>query len=161
MKTILTIIISVLAINITIAQNPNNAPFLGTWEFQENNKIFRINIWENQTNDGIDGHYWLIELDANGNETIIDQSDKEKIDGCNCSWSEAFSAYSKDGEELRGLIRDVTPLPKDRTWIDGLLSMSIQENNPTAAHWIVSYDGPIYFEARFQIPTNCILTKVE
>ena len=35
MKTILTIIISVLAINTNIAQNPNNQPFLGTWEVQE------------------------------------------------------------------------------------------------------------------------------
>ena len=126
-----------------------------------NNKIFRVNIWENETNDGIDGHYWLIEVDANNNETIIDQSNKEIIDGCNCSWNEAFSLGSPDGITATGLIRDVTPLPKDITWIDGLLSMSIQQSNQTTAHWIVSYDGPIHYEARFQIPTNCILTKVD
>ena len=169
MKKIISISVLFLVVFLMAASTPPNLDsdldkFIGIWEYKKDSKIFRIEIWKNQEDTGIKGHYWLLVIDRTGMEQIIDQSNKEILTSSNKFWTEAFSAYSKDGIELRGLIRDVTPLPKDVTWIDGLLKMTIiaqPKGTPKKAHWMVRYEGPIYYDARFQIPTNCILTKVE
>ena len=169
MKKIINISFLFLGVFMLASSTPNNLDpnldaFIGVWEYKNDNNIFRVEIWKNQEGTGVNGHYWLIETDGAGQEQIIDQSNKEILKDSNEFWTEAFSAYSKDGIELRGLIRDVTPLPKDVTWIDGLLKMTIiaqPPGTPKKAHWIVRYDGFVYYDARFQIPTNCILTKVE
>lgn len=143
--------------------DPNLEAFIGIWEYKNENNLFRVEIRKNHDGTSVFGHYWLIEINNAGEEIIIDQSSKEILEGSDEFWTEAFSGYSKDGIELRGLIRDVTPQPKDVNWIDGLLKMTItnQSLEPLKAHWRVTYDGPIFYDARFQIPTNCILSKVE
>ena len=49
----------------------HNLPFVGTWEYQDGNDIFRINIWED--GEDLKGDYWFIEVN-NGIETIICES---------------------------------------------------------------------------------------
>ena len=81
MKNIFIITISFLFSNICIAQNSD--VLLGTWQKQTNNQIFRIELeketgqYENGTPRSIIlGNFQIIELDANGNESIILNSDQ-------------------------------------------------------------------------------------
>ena len=87
-----------------LAQNPNHTPFIGTWEYQENNQIFRVLIYE----DGNDlkGDYWLIEID-NGNETILYESDYSAPNS-NFNWGYAIFGGSNDGNLMYAKIDDNT-----------------------------------------------------
>lgn len=56
--------------------NSQNAPYIGTWEYQNGNQIFRLIIWENSQPNPFDDLYYLIGryemVEKNNNsETII------------------------------------------------------------------------------------------
>lgn len=74
----------------------SNAPFVGTWNYQNGNQIFQLIIWEDSEpslNDGsycLRGHYKMIDL-SSGNPTIIYKSDSDAPVGL--KWPSAFIGH--------------------------------------------------------------------
>ncbi|MBF8151606.1 hypothetical protein ITJ86_17025 [Winogradskyella sp. F6397] len=151
-----------------LAQNPNHAPFIGTWEYQENNQIFRVTIYE----DGNDlkGDYLLLEID-NGNETIIYESDYSAPNS-DFNWGYAIFGGSNDGNLMYAKIDDnsigyengVASRKRKR----GSLGLTIQPQTcstcPITAEWKVAELQGLKITGEpenYNIPTDIILTKVE
>ena len=169
MKTYIYIIITLISLS-TFNTNAQDI-FLGTWEHQEGNEIFRITLWQDaEDSTYILGHYEKVQF-VNGIETYIYSSDKEVFIGNNDWWLTAAIA-TKDGnnEKIAGTFTDNTvngSLYKKHKV--GYVEIEILTNsgglNPTiTAHWKVerkSYQGLIINEApEFSVPTDIILTKV-
>ena len=131
----------------------NFTPFLGTWEYQNANQIFRITLWkENMVEyengnlpsfyrDKIKGHFEMVEIGQQGQqfETIIYTSDKP-IGTSGQYYPPVINAGSIDGISVRCQF-----------------SLDIISNNPTQAVLKVkslSMSGDTY-----NIPSNITMTK--
>jgi hypothetical protein len=161
-----TILIVCLVTNTTVAQSI----FEGTWEYQQGNDIFRVILWEDSRDDGSDvikGHYEKVSVDANGNETFIFSSDKDKFLGANTSWLPFIIYSSGNNQKISGSFTDNTV---DQNLFDQqkrgkfrmtILSNSGGNNSPITAKWeIEEVNGAKIKESpNFSVPTNVILTK--
>ncbi|WP_157717128.1 DUF6705 family protein [Formosa sp. Hel1_31_208] len=150
--------------------------FIGTWEHQVGNEIFRVILWENGESDAngniqISGHYEKVQVTSNGLGTLeqyIYCSDKEKFEGNNSGWLPFVIWLGGDNQSVGGTINDNTV--DDSIYYHlkkGALTMEIITNSggTVTASWKIerkSYQGVKMNEApEFSVPTDVILTKVE
>ena len=151
------------------------ANFLGTWEYQTGNTIFRITLTkitkEEHKNgnrpsfymDAIEGHYKKVEVDNNGNETTIYTSQK-KMGTSNTDWPHSIYGDTNNGVKLNALIYDNSITPSNGfVAIRGKLKCEIIPNtNPKQMTWKVTLPQGMYGSNQpttFNIPTDIILTK--
>jgi len=150
--------------------------FIGTWEHQVGNEIFRVTLWENDepVPNGtmeIMGHYEKVQVTSSGLGTLeqyIYCSDKEKFEGNNSSWLPFVIWLGGDNQSVGGTINDNTV--EDTTYYHlkkGVLTMEILTNSggTVTASWKVErkkYQGVKNNEApEFSVPTDIVLTKVD
>ena len=169
MKIIFYSFISTMISLSTLSTNAQNI-FLGTWEHQNGNEVFRIVLWEDPLdNNSIKGHYKMVQIE-NGLETIIYSSNKNEHIGINEAKLPFVIYGSANNQTLIGLFYDNTIDSNQYHFLKkGSLHLEILTNsgglNPTiTAHWKVerkSYQGLIINEApEFSVPTDIILTKI-
>ncbi len=171
MKTIFYFltIISFLSCKAQVLSGPNtnhNLTFVGTWEYQSGNEIFRINIWED--GEYLKGDYWFIEVN-NGVETIICESDY------NVPGTDVYNGYVIFGSSLDSIkmgfqIDDNTINCENglnaRKTLFGHGRLVIQSGClgcPITAIWQVERSKGILIEGdptEFSVPNNVIMTKV-
>jgi hypothetical protein len=151
------------------------ANFLGTWEHQNGNTIFRITLTKltkHQVKNGnrpsffwdaIEGHFEKVEVDINGNETIIYTSQK-KMGQTITDWPSVIYGSSNDGLKLNSQIDDnsITPVG-EYFYITGKLQCEVIPNtNPKRMTWKVTLPQGIYGTNQpttFNIPTDITLEK--
>lgn len=156
----------------------NFTPFLGTWEWQDNNQIFRITLWKEEYNenengnrpsffwDEIKGHFELVEIGQSGGqfETTIYTSQR-KIGQSNTDWFPVIDGASNNGINFEGLIYD-NSVPYDPNYITGvrgnLILTIIPNSQPQQMDWKVTLPQGMYGTdqpTEFNIPTDIVLTK--
>ncbi len=155
------------------------SPFLGTWEWQSGNRIFKVTLWkeayvENQNGnrpsfyeDVIKGHFEMIHVSQGSQpwQTVMYTSQK-KIGQSTSDWFPVISGASHDGNNFRGIIYDnsVPYNPEYSTGVRGNLELSIVQNtSPMQLHWNVTLPQGTYGTdqpTEFNIPTIMILKKV-
>jgi len=146
----------------------NLAPFIGVWESQTGNQIFRVNFYED--NSYLKGDYELVQV-SNGTEIILYKSDYY-VSGTNLHFGYAIYGGSSNGIVLGASIDDNSIDYQngiaDRKRKKGNLKFTIQSQNcttcPLTAEWKVtpwkgirSTDEP----ENYNIPTDIVMTKVE
>ncbi|WP_299130328.1 DUF6705 family protein [uncultured Winogradskyella sp.] len=146
----------------------NLTPFIGTWEYQEGNQIFRVTIYEDNLH--LKGDYWLIEV-INGAETILYESDYY-APGTDFHWGYTIFGGSNDGNLMGAKIDDnsigyengVASRKRKR----GSLSLTIQQqsclNCPVTAEWKVTELQGLKITGEsenYNIPKDIIMTKME
>ena len=158
--------------------NNNFVPFLGTWEHQSGNQIFRITLWKEEYNenengnrpsffwDEIKGHFEMVEIGQSGEqlETTIYTSQR-KIGQSNTDWFPVIDGASNNGINFEGLIYD-NSVPYDPSYITGvrgnLILIIIPNSQPQQMDWKVTLPQGMYGidqSTEFNIPTDIVLTK--
>ena len=145
--------------------------FLGTWEYQNNNTIFRVHFTKltkkefgngnspSYYSDMIIGHYIKVEVLPNGDENIIYTSDKPVLNDAERNhWPEDVIIFSDTsiGIGLSGSIMD--NVEDDNLQWGTLTCEIIQGSNPSQMTWKV--DGYNLGGRNFRIPTDIIMTKI-
>ncbi|PTX58557.1 hypothetical protein C8N46_11348 [Kordia periserrulae] len=147
----------------TVSQNINT-PFVGTWEWENGNQIFRIQLFLDEDGD-IGGHYSLLQTNSNGIPTVIYKSNKDIGHGLTYG---SVIYGSSNGTLLKAGIDDNTINNPNYTHISGSLTMEIINTgncigcSPTAT-WKIKEKKDLRLETddrTFNIPTDIILTKV-
>lgn len=172
MKTIFYILlfIPIISCKAQVLNNPNinhNLPFVGTWEYQNGNDIFRINMWEDE--EDLKGDYWFIEVN-NGVETIICESNYN-IPGTDVYRGSVLFGGSNDGTIMGLQIDDNTINCESglnyRKRLYGNASLTMQNPEctscPVTALWKVQRMRGIRIgdqPTEFSVPNNVIMTKV-
>ena len=164
--TILILTLLIFNSQHVLAQEENYTPFIGTWEWQNGNEVFRVTLFENSYL-GLVGHYEMVQQN-NGLETIVFTS--KKVVSSNEVWPPFVISGRVGINAFAGTIRDNTV---DASLYNsekiGQVVIEILNNsgglNPTiTARWKVErkkYQGLIINEApEFSVPTDIILTKV-
>ena len=168
MKTIIYSILFVLISINTLAQNENISPFIGTWEWQEDNKRFIVEIYYKYGN-ALEGNFKMEETTANGLTSVIYTSNKliGTIGEVNY-YNHGFSGHSENGVFLWGTIVDrVLCGDGFHTPKMGSLGLTIQSSCstcPTTATWVIEGTYGLHLESEpdeFTIPTDIILTKID
>jgi hypothetical protein len=150
----------------------NFTPFLGTWEWQDNNQIFRITLWKEDMveyengnlpsfyMDEIQGHFEMVEIGQQGQqfETVIYTSDKP-IGTSSQYYPPVIHGDSVDGLIAGGTILDNSNInPSNYFGVRCQFSLDIIPNtNPNQAVFKVkslSMSGDTY-----NIPSNITMTK--
>lgn len=168
MKHILTFFIVLTLTNFVKAQNSNitatQDSFVGTWEWHDNNQIFRLILSRKDNNKGYDGHFMMIHT-TNGSETIIYNSNKVMNYGI--YWWPVISGGSLDGINFSGSIIDnsVVLNQEFNTYPQGRLKMTIIpetcSNCPPSLIWKVYFQDIVPSGMPdFNIPIDLILTKI-
>lgn len=165
-KIIITVILLVGFISTNSFGQLNDNAMVGTWEAElSNNRIFRIVVFEVTQGDenylsfaNLQGHFTMIQLDSNGNESTIYTSNRDMCDGCNMNYPPALWLNTDGGSQVSGFIND-----NSSSWqvSDGYIKINYIENNPLKVSWLVHQDGSMISRpARpLNIPTDLILTK--
>jgi hypothetical protein len=167
MKNILIIITLITSINTfsqTISVNPTRNDFLGTWEWQNNNVIFRVNFFNESDGDGtfsLGGHFTMLESDNNGNETILFTSDRP-IENTNQNWLPMINGgrYLDYIDSYRFSLRDNTTNDFLLGTLD-LKFLDVPNGSPLQISWKLRIDGMANEDQNFNVPTDITLTKVE
>jgi hypothetical protein len=152
--------------------NNNFDPFLGTWQWQDNNQIFRITLWKEQEiesynginnpvyyMDKIQGHFEMVEVGQQGQqfETVIYTSDKP-IGTSSQYYPPVINGSSYDGISAGGLLIDNSNInPSNYFGVRCQFTLDIISSNPTQAVFKVkslSMSGDTY-----NIPSNITMTK--
>lgn len=163
MKNILTYILFTLLVgcSATTKAQSNNNPFYGTWQYQNGNQTFEVELYYNAEYNDIRGHCKMFETNANGITTLIYKSNKDLDFGL--KWGPVIYADS-EGNSLGGHVVDNSLGLESR--LSGNLEMNILPTTSPGvikATWKVKR-GPglrAHNDTRtFNIPTDIILTKV-
>jgi len=161
LKYIITILIFTL---ISINSNAQSSPFHGTWEWENGNQIFRVNLWLDEYG-ATSGHFEMVEVN-NNIETTIYTSDKPYNSAMSQHWHPVISAGWNGNHILSGRIMD-NSLDYEDPQYDGLtlwtawLEMKTISYNPTKAKWTVQwYDLIPDNILPLNVPTDIIMTKV-
>ncbi|MGX1022969.1 DUF6705 family protein [Psychroflexus sp. MBR-150] len=174
MKTIKHILLNI-SLLLTVGMHSQTTPmdlFTGTWEYQENNEVFRVILWEyNEAPDVIVGHFEKFVVDDNGIiQNYIYASEKGKIPGDSKGWI-PFAIYAGVSTDfIKGIFKDNTINPNlyDRIKT-GEVKIEILSNNQltntVTARWTVKVrvGDHLTFSSvspDFNVPTDIILTKV-
>ncbi|MBT8244413.1 hypothetical protein [Winogradskyella sp.] len=159
MKTIYLFLSLTLLSLSSIETNVTN-PFVGIWEYQEGNTIFRVELY--MTDDDLRGHYEKVEVGANGLEILIFKSNRDVGHGLTLG---PVIYGDNTSTILNGGIEDVTIETQPNLPIfTGKLKMEIISSSPTTATWKVTLNGEGRSQddnREFSIPTDVIMTKVE
>jgi hypothetical protein len=146
----------------------NLNPFIGTWEYQNNNNLFRVTIYEDA--GYLKGDYWLIEVN-NGVETVICESNYY-VPQWNQNLGHVIFGGSNDGNLMHAQIDDNTINCEagitERKRLKGTLGFTIQLQNcsncPVTAEWKISRWQGLRSDSEpenYSIPTDVIMTKME
>ena len=154
-------------------------PFIGTWEYQDGNQIFRVTLfkvekieYENGNYnpsyymDEIQGHFSMIEIGSSGQpiETTIYTSQR-KMGASNTDWFPVITIGStRDGINLNAMIYDNSiPYNINYPFVRGNLSLEIiSGTNPIQMQWKVTLPQGMYGTdqpTNFNVPTDIILIK--
>jgi hypothetical protein len=138
------------------------SPFTGTWEHQDGNEVFIVELYLNDDN-GIRGHYSKVQR-TNNFEVLVYESNFDV--GHGLTYGPVINSGPATGNSFTATIYDVTnPNDGDNLgWLIGTLRMEIISSNPTQANWNVKVinDLRVSTDDRvFSFPTDLILTKVE
>ena len=167
MKHIIVIIILALNINNAYSQIQTDIPtkddFIGIWEWQNNNEIFRVDLFEVEIDGeaGIDGHFTMVQVDNNGNETVLYTSNR-LIEGTNDYWQPMITGcrYLDYNESYRFFLRDNT---SDYFLLGDLYLKFLNNLNsgePLQISWKLRPRGIRSEDERFNVPTDIVLTKI-
>lgn len=122
MKKIITIL-CIVFLSYSYTTTTMQDPFLGTWEWQQGNQVFRVELIDDG-NNGIDGHYTMLSLNAQGQETIIYKSNKDL--GHGFMYGPVIYGGSNGTDRLSaGIIDNITPNPNNFPILEGSLTMKI------------------------------------
>ncbi|WP_452221649.1 DUF6705 family protein, partial [Lacinutrix salivirga] len=163
MKHIIIIVTLFLSVTSTLeAQNINDS-FVGIWETQNGDEIFRIELFIDNEGD-ISGHFSKVETTNSGLEILVYESNRPI--GAGFRWGRAIYG-SSDGTILEAGIDDNTvDNPLNLPLFSGHLTMTIQPatgSGQVTATWKVERSSGLKSNAdnrEFNIPTDIILTKV-
>lgn len=166
---IITILFSTNGFSQTLSINPTTDDFLGTWEWQNSNQVFRVEIFEAPSYNGttLKGHYKMVEVDNSGNETEIYNSNRPIYPGS----TTMFPAAITGGQHLDWLENTYGFFFQDSTVEVGnpppplgdlkLKFLPTQQGEPLRVSWTLIVEGIASEGQAFSVPTNMILTKVE
>lgn len=152
-------------------------PFLGIWEYQTGNTIFRVHLWKNEMvlhesnigpdyyKDKIKGHYEIVQVDQFGQETIVKTSDKN-VKNTSTPYPPIIRISSTDGLYAGGTILDNT-VPNSSRFsafgIEGSITLTIIPNtSPLQATWAGEIRNSLQLDDYpndFSFPNNVTLTK--
>ncbi len=138
-----------------------NDPFVGTWEWENNNQIFRVILYLDEDED-IRGDFEMVDVLGNNLESLIYESNKDN--GFGYKYGPVIFGES-DGTELGAALTDNT-VTHPYGPLFGELKMEIQPSNTTGlttATWQVRRTKGLKRaddDRTFNIPTDIILTKV-
>jgi hypothetical protein len=142
--------------------NLQNNPFVGIWEYQDGNEIFRVELYLN--NEGrVRGHYEMLTQNPDGTDTLEFKSNKDV--GHGLKLGPVIYGGNNSTTLSAGIDDHSVAIQFDELGsLHGSLKMEIISSNPTKATWKVS--GPnglrLHFDERvFSIPTDVVMTKVE
>ena len=170
MKTYIYTFFTILAFSFATNHLNAQAIFVGTWEHQSGNEIFRVILQSSLDGNQIRGHYEKVVVN-NGIETFIYCSDKEKFQVRNTGWLPYVIRTTGNNQSIGGSFTDNTvdqslyhPLKHGHITLD-ILSNSGGFNPTLTMRWFVerkSYAGlkTTSQAPNFSVPTNIILTKV-
>lgn len=171
MKNIIIILIFTITSNIysqTISVNPTRDDFIGIWEWQNGNEIFRINFfnqettYEGETWTSLASHFTMLSIDSSGNETIIYTSDRPMETTIPQNWFPVITGgqYLSYNESYRFALKDNTA----STYLLGNLDLKFlatSSGQPLQISWKLRVDGMADENQSFNVPTDIILTKIE
>ncbi|TXK75152.1 DUF6705 family protein [Mesonia sp. K4-1] len=155
----------------------NFDPFIGTWEYQTGNTIFRVHLWKNEMEecengnapsyyiDTIKGHYEIVQIDQFGQETIIKTSNKN-VKNTSTPYPPIIRISSTDGQYAGGTILNNT-VPNSSRFsafgIEGSITLTIIPNtSPLQATWAGEVRNSLQLDdypTDFSFPNNIVLTK--
>lgn len=156
--------LTIILLGISNIEAQNN--FIGTWENQVGNEIFRVSIWLSQDGNYLNGHYEKV-INNNDIETYIYCSDKEKFIGNNSGWLPTVFWLQGDNQLIGGAFIDNTVNSNlyDQQKLGSVKIEIISSNTlgSITAQWtVIRGQGPYINEApEFSVPTNIVMTKVE
>ncbi|WP_405302290.1 hypothetical protein [Kordia sp.] len=144
--------------------------FPGTWEWENDNQIFRVHLWIN-TKGATKGHFEMVQVNTNGEETIIYRSDKPMNSATPQHWLPVISGGRQSEKYFMARIMDNSmnyeaPEYQQYEFWQARLDMKIiqignTEGIPTKATWKVGYYDITPNNAMpLNIPTDIVLTKV-
>ena len=158
MKNIIFTILFTTVSLFTYSQNEN---FVGTWEWQDGNNIFRVELYIDEDND-IRGDFEMVEDLGNSQESLIYESN---IDiGFGLKYGPVIFGGS-DGFEMGAAFTDNT-VTHPYGPLRGKLKMVIQPSNTpglTTATWQLQRTRGLKRaddNRTFNVPTDIVLTKV-
>jgi hypothetical protein len=165
MKKISLILLFIFTISF-YAQSSND--FFGTWEYQNGNEISRIHLFEQTTiyqgesMVSIAGHFSMIEINSNGVETIVFNSDKPYSELSSTHWHPVIlgGMYLAEIDAYRFSFVD-NSLPY---WLSGHLQLSFinnPNNNSLQLLWKLRVEGMGTINRDFNVPKDIVLTKVD
>ncbi len=161
MKKIFLIVSVILFIYNSNAQDN---PFVGTWEWEDGNNIFRVELYLDEDGD-IRGDFEMVEVLGNNQEVLIYESNIDN--GHGFKFGPVIFGDS-NGVELGAAFTDSTLNEHPYGPLTGGLIMVIQNSNsPTnqiTATWKLELDTGLRFEdddRTFNVPTDIVLTKVD
>ena len=166
MKHIIAIIVLAISFSTysqTQADIPTKDDFIGLWEWQNNNEIFRVNLFDYQEDGetGIGGHFTMLQVDNNGNETVLYTSNR-LIEGTNDYWRPMITGcrYLDYNESYRFFLRDNT---SDYFLLGDLYLKFLNNLNsgqPLQISWKLRPGGTRSQDEIFNVPTDIVLTKM-
>ena len=141
-------------------------PFIGTWEYQDGNSIFRVIISPNTSGHvesaPLMGRYFMLNVN-NGVETIVYSSDLAPVG--TFLWEPGFYTYTNPNFLLTGYLIDHTYTDPTKSK-GGNLSIKLNEASclscPLTANWKVTSPPGLKFDnepLEYNIPTNIVLIK--
>ncbi|MFK7749752.1 MAG: DUF6705 family protein [Kordia sp.] len=168
---IITLLVSTsftyISAQTTVPQANNvNAPFVGLWQWQNENRTFQIDLFLDEDGD-IGGHFKMLETNANGLQIVVYKSNRD------IGFGHTFGSViygSSNGTILSAGIDDNTvPNPNNYPRLSGSLKMEIITTSncigcTTTATWKVKENQEGRFEGdnrTLNIPTDITLTKVQ
>lgn len=152
----------------TLSGANSQETFIGTWENQVGNEIFRVILDIDLANENtIIGHYEKVVVNDDGVQSFIYCSDKEKYAGNNKGWLPFAISATGDNNEVEGTIHDNTV--DENLYAQqkiGSIKLKFINGSSNTIRWFVqrkSYQsGLTSNEApNFSVPTEVILAKVE
>ena len=162
---ILTLTLLIFNSQIVLAQEEDYTPFIGTWEWQNGNEVFRVNLFEN-ADLGLVGHYEMVQQN-NGIETVLYTS--KKFDDGNEVWPPYVISGRTGVNVFAGTIRDNTVnsqlYDSEKRGSITIVIQNVTGIGSITATWKVerkSYQSGLTDDEspEFSVPTDIVLTKV-
>ena len=139
----------------------------GTWQsdFIDGTQVFRVHLFHSSEDPHstldvpVQGHFEMVEIDPQGNETIIYTSNKPIWEGDdNYWWSPAIMWLNTDGTKVSGKLID--NCVSYYSMAEGCFTMTYVSSSPLKVEWLVDRCPGLYNPNRMvQIPTDLVLTK--
>jgi hypothetical protein len=167
---IITILFSTNSFTQTLSIDPTRDDFIGTWEWENSNQIFRVEIFEAPSYYGttLNGHYKMVEVDNNGNETELYNSNRPIYPGSAMNFPPPIEGGSliafNSVRFYKFFFQDCTATVDNPAPPLGELRLKFiptEQGEPLKISWNLLVEGLANEGQAFSVPTNMTLTKVE